>query len=125
MAKKRTPPPPPASKAVTAERAARLYRLLQLLGTGPQTRTLITRRLRMDVRGFYRDLEVLRTAGIPLTLQEHRYTLQERVDSAIARLPFPDPHLTLGEARQLATGRSPIHKKLKQQIAAILDTGAR
>jgi hypothetical protein len=34
-------------------------------------------------------------------------------------LPFPDPHLTLGEAQQLAKGRSAAHGKLKKQIADI------
>jgi predicted DNA-binding transcriptional regulator YafY len=124
MAKKRSHLPP-AQKAVTAERAGRLYRLLQLLGTGAQTRILIMRRLKMDVRGFYRDLEALRAAGIPLTLQDHRYALKGSVAEAITRLPFPDPHLTLGEAHQLAAGRSTAHKKLKEQIALILESAGR
>jgi predicted DNA-binding transcriptional regulator YafY len=119
MARKRTPQAAALSKTVTAERAARLYRLLKLLATGPQPRASLARRLRLDVRGFYRDLELLRTAGIDLALVEGRYTLQEKVADAIARLPFPDPRLTLGEAAQLAKGRSRAHRKLKAQIGAI------
>jgi hypothetical protein len=42
------------------------------------------------------------------------------VQDALARLPFPDPRLTLGEAQQLARGRSTSHKKLQQQIAKIV-----
>jgi hypothetical protein len=38
----------------------------------------------------------------------------------VARLPFPDPVLTLGEAQQLAKGRSPAARKLKQQIDRIV-----
>src|SRR5207247_731071 len=68
---KRRTPPRSASKAVTAERAARLVRLLQLLGTGPQTRVALARRLRLDIRSFYRDLELLRGTGIPLVLRNH------------------------------------------------------
>ena len=51
--------------SLTSLRAARLYRLLTLLGTGPQTRGFLLRRLKLDVRGFYRDLEetALRAAG--------------------------------------------------------------
>jgi hypothetical protein len=94
--------------------------MLQLLDAGPQTRTTLTRQLRLDVRGFYRDLELLRSAGIAVTLRERRYTLDEDVDDAIARLPFPDPHLTLGEARQLAKGRGAAHRKLQAQIKEIL-----
>jgi predicted DNA-binding transcriptional regulator YafY len=120
MAHPRGRRPEPAPKAVTAERAARLYRLLRLLGTGPKTRDQLTRRLRLDVRSFYRDLELLRAAGIAVWLTEGQYTLEDDLDDAVARLPFPDPHLTLGEAQQLAKGRSRVHQKLKAQIAKIL-----
>jgi predicted DNA-binding transcriptional regulator YafY len=107
-------------RAVTAERAARLYRLLQLLGAGPQTRAALTRQLRRDVRSFYRDLELLRAAGIDLPLRDRRYTLDEDVTAATARLPLPDPNLTLGEAVELSKGRSPAHCKLREQIALIV-----
>jgi predicted DNA-binding transcriptional regulator YafY len=121
MAKRRATPSESASgKAVTAERAARLYRLLKLLGGGPRTRTFLTRQLHLDIRGFYRDLELLRSAGIDLPLNEGRYTIDEPIAGAVARLPFPDPRLTLGEAMQLAKGRSPAHAKLKKQINAIV-----
>jgi hypothetical protein len=120
MAKKRGIRPTSAAKAVTPERAARLYRLLHLLGAGPQSRSALTRRLRLDVRGFYRDLELLRSAGIGVSLENRRYALEESVDSASGRLPFPDPRLTLSEALQLAKGRSAAHRKLKEQIAEII-----
>lgn len=107
-------------KAVTAERAARVYRLLKLLGAGPQARATLVRRLHLDVRGFYRDLELLRTARIEVPLRNQRYTLVGGVKEAIARLPFPDPHLTLGEARELAKGRTPAHRKLKSQVNRIV-----
>ncbi len=125
MAKKRSPRAAPALRAVTAERAHRLCRMLQLLDAGPQTRGTLTQKLRLDVRGFYRDLELLRSAGIAVTLRDRRYTLDEDVDEAIARLPFPDPHLTLGEARQLAKGRSAAHRKLQAQIREILPASRR
>jgi hypothetical protein len=120
MARKRTSAAAPQSRTVTPERAARLYRLLKLLGSGAQSRQNITRRLRLDIRGFYRDLELLRAADIDVTLVDGRYRLSGRAADAIARLPFPDPRLTLGEATQLAKGRSPAHRKLKGQIAAIV-----
>lgn len=119
MAKKTSKSPTPATKMVTAERAARLYRLLKLLGEKPQTRDALRKRLRLDVRGFYRDLELLRSSGIDLPLIARRYVLQEPVADVIARLPFPDPRLTLGEAVQLAKGRTRAHRKLKEQIAEI------
>jgi len=119
MAKKRSSPATPAQRAVTAERAERLCRLLRLLARGPQTREVLTRRLGRDVRSFYRDLELLRAADINVPLRDGRYALDEDVADAVARLPFPDPGLTLGEAQQLAKGRTPAHRKLKKQIAAI------
>jgi len=105
---------------VTAERAARVYRLLKLLGAGPQARGSLIRRLHLDIRGFYRDLELLRTARIEVPLRNQRYTLVGGVKEAIARLPFPDPHLTLGEAKELAKGRTPAHRKLKSQVNRIV-----
>jgi hypothetical protein len=119
MAKKRGATSPSATKMVTAERAARLYRLLELLGQKPQTRDALQKRLRLDVRGFYRDLELLRSAGIDLPLIDKRYVLREPVDVVLGRLPFPDPHLTLSEAIQLAKGRTKAHRKLKEQIELI------
>jgi hypothetical protein len=125
MAKKRSSrppaaPPAEARAAVTAERFARLYRLLQFLAGGPQTRDRLTRTLRLDVRGFYRDLELLRAAGIGVALEEGRYGLVGELEDALARLPFPDPHLTLGEARQLAKGRSRAHRYLQEQIERVV-----
>jgi predicted DNA-binding transcriptional regulator YafY len=105
---------------VTAERFTRLYRLLQFLGGGPKTRARLTRHLRLDVRGFYRDLELLRTAGIIVALTEGRYGLVGALDAALARLPFPDARLRLGEARQLAKGRAAAHRYLREQIDRVV-----
>jgi hypothetical protein len=116
----RAPKRAEAFKAVTAERAARLYRLLKLLGAGPQGRGNLVQRLHLDIRGFYRDLELLRAAHIDVLLTNQHYSLTGRVKEAIARLPFPDPHLTLGEATELAKGRSPAHRKLKAQVKRIV-----
>ena len=104
---------------VSLERAARLYRLLKLLGKGPQARTTLVRRLRLGIRGFYRDLEILREVGIFVDLSQGKYRLREEAGAVIERLPFPDPNLNLGEARLLARGRSSAHKKIREQLAKI------
>src|SRR5690349_24967253 len=112
MAKKRTSPPrssPPST--VTAERFSRLHRLVSLLQKKPQSRESLARRLRLDVRGFYRDLELLRAAGIPIALEAGLYSLEQDAQEALRRLPFPDPHLTLGDVEQLARGRTAVHRK--------------
>ena len=116
MSKKRAEQSP---ASVTAERAGRLFRMLTLLAAGPQARTTLTRRLRLGVRGFYRDLEVLRDAGIRVALSNGKYALLEDAAAALERLPFPDPGLTLGEARQLARGRRDANKKIRLQLHKI------
>ena len=123
MARKKTTPPasplstPPPS--VTPERFTRLYHLVRLMGTGPVPRDRLTEALGLDVRGFYRDLELLRSVGIEVVLDQHGYGLAESAEAALARLPYPDPHLTLGEAEQLAKGRNRTHRKLAEQIARL------
>src|SRR5437588_9751913 len=102
MAKKRATPKHIPAIAVTAQRAARLYRLVTLLAAGPQSRNAIRKALRVDVRGFYRDLGLLRDSGIRVPLRDGYYALSMAATTAYARLPFPDPHLNLGDARQLA-----------------------
>ena len=102
------------------ERFRRLYRLLGLLSGGAETRSSLLRRLHLDVRGFYRDLELLRSAGMSVTLEMGRYTLEQDADDALALLPFPDPRLTLGAARTLAKGRSATHRALAETIARTL-----
>ncbi|MFO0866269.1 MAG: hypothetical protein U0744_16745 [Gemmataceae bacterium] len=105
--------------SVTAERAGRLYRLLKILSKGPQTRGILLRKLRLTIRGFYRDLETLREVGIEIVTSAGKYFGPENLDDAIGRLPFPDPALNLAEARQLSTGRSPAHKKIKSLLQII------
>ena len=110
-----------ASLTLTAQRAARFYRLLTLLGDGPQTRQQLLRRLKIDVRGFYRDLETLKQLGIEVTTgDDNRYSLLGELEDAMARLPFPDPGLNFRDVQQLAKGDTAAHRKLKQRINSIL-----
>jgi predicted DNA-binding transcriptional regulator YafY len=124
MAKKRKTPakPTPVAASVTPERFLRLYRMVRLLSGSPQTRESIARRLRLDVRGFYRDLELLRSSGVSVILEASRYTLGQKEDDALALLPFPDPRLTLGSARALSKGRSQAHRALAETINRILSS---
>jgi hypothetical protein len=117
MARKRTTRSV-ASEAsgITPERFRRLYRLLTLLGESPRTRALLIRRLRTDVRGFYRDLELLREHDIIVRLQEQRYHVAGELQASLERLPFPDPHLTYGEMQQLAKGRTAVHQKVRERL---------
>jgi predicted DNA-binding transcriptional regulator YafY len=108
-----------ATRSVTPERARRLYRLLRLLEAGPQARGTLARKLKLDVRGFYRDLELLRDAGITVAMRNRRYHLDQDADEAVHLLPMPDPRLSLGEARLIAKGRTSAHRKLRQQLEQV------
>jgi predicted DNA-binding transcriptional regulator YafY len=110
-------------RSVTIERATRLYALITLVAEAPRARQELIRRLRMDIRGFYRDLNLLRAAGIDLVMAGGKYRLDQSRASAYAMLPFPDPRLTLGEAREVARGRSAAHRKLTRLIGSITGTG--
>lgn len=95
----------------------RLLRLLGLLAEKALSRDALARRLGLDVRGFYRDLGLLRAAGIVVALENGRYRLDGKAAKAIELLPFPDPLLTLGEARSLAKGKTVAHRKLRELLA--------
>ena len=113
--------PTPAPVALTAQRAARLYKLLTLLGDGPQTRRILLSRLKIDVRGFYRDLEALRGFRIEIGLGlDNRYSLPLKIDDALARLPYPDPGLSVRDVLQLCNGSTAAHRKLKQSVNSFL-----
>jgi hypothetical protein len=112
-------------KSITPERATRLYRLVQLVASRPCTRDTLTRRLGLDVRAFYRDLDLLRGHGIALLLHNGRYALEGQLNKAVARLPFPDPCLTLGEIVQLAKGRTAAHRKLRARVDQFLKVRSR
>jgi predicted DNA-binding transcriptional regulator YafY len=119
----RTKPPAPAG--LTAARAARLYKLLTLLGTGPQTRRFLLTRLKLDIRGFYRDLASLRRLGIEVAAGPgNKYLLAGELDAALARLPFPDPGLNVRDALLLADGPTAAHRKLRQRVNAFLQGGS-
>ena len=112
--------------SLTGQRAGRLFRLLTLLGNGPLTRQHILRKLRIDVRGFYRDLEALRSLGVEVEAgDDGRYALVLDFDEAMARLPFPDPGLNFRDVQQLAKGETSAHRKLRKRISAFLGNGTR
>ncbi len=113
--------PAPTAVVLTAPRAARLYRLLTVLGDGSQTRRVLLLRMKVDVRGFYRDLELLRELRIDIALgPDNRYALPISLDESLARLPFPDPGLSVRDVLQLCNGSTAAHRKLKLSVATIL-----
>jgi predicted DNA-binding transcriptional regulator YafY len=115
-----------APLTLTPQRASRLYRLLTLLAVGPQTRPALLRKLDLDVRGFYRDLEALRGLGIEIAPDPgNKYTLAGDLDDALSLLPFPDPGLSVRDAQLLAEGMTAAHRKLRQRINSFLNAPTR
>lgn len=110
------------SHALTAPRAARLYRLLAQIAGAARTRPTLLKKLKVDLRGFYRDLELLRTLGVEVHSSGDKYELVGELDEALARLPFPDPGLSVREALDLANGRSEARQKLRSRINSFTGT---
>jgi len=109
----------PASATVTRDRAARLAKFLKLLAGVAKTRTVLMAKLKTDQRAFYRDLRFLRSLGIEVTAAGDKYLLDGPLESARAKLPCPDPGLTMAEAAQLSRGTSEGHRKLKRMVESI------
>lgn len=110
-----------APPTLTTSRAGRLYKLLTLLATSPQLRKTLLARLKLDIRGFYRDLETVRLMGIEIVANaDGKYSLIGSLDDALGRFPFPDPGLNVREALQLANGGTAAHRKLRQRVNSFL-----
>jgi predicted DNA-binding transcriptional regulator YafY len=98
---------------------ARLYRFIRMLSRGPVSRPILLRRLGLNQRGFYRDIELLRAVGIRVAPHAGFYYLVPEFASAVDLLPFPDPRLSLGEAQRLARGSTAAHRALREQVEVI------
>ncbi len=113
------PDRPPAN--LTPARAGRLYKLVTFLAAGPSTRPAVLRKLRLDTRGFYRDLAALRGLGLAVNVTDDaKYHLEGTLDDALARFPLPNPDLNVREALQLAHGTGAAQQKLRRRIDAFL-----
>lgn len=107
---------------ITRERAARVCKMLTMLSDGPQRRDTLIRKLKLNERGFYRELELLRSRGITVDPAGSKYHLLDDLDSAIAKLPLPDLKLNIREALTLAKGPTSVHRKLQSHLNQILGT---
>ena len=106
---------------ITAARAARLHRLVELLSQGARTRPDLLRELGIGLRTFYRELDFLRRCRIKIRLNRGEYALVGSLVKAEAVLPFPDPRLSFSETAELARGRSQAAKRLAGLLESVLD----
>jgi hypothetical protein len=121
MTKKRGRPRRPALH-LTRARAARLFRLAVVLVEAPRTREQLLVSLRIGLRTFYREVELLTRVGIRVRLINKRYELHTPLSEVEQQLPFPDPQLTFGEMKELSGSAGPAAERLAllyQEVVAL------
>jgi predicted DNA-binding transcriptional regulator YafY len=106
--------------ALSPHRAARLYRLLTMLSDRAKSREFLLKKLRLDLRGFYRDIEYLRSLGIEISTENGSYLLMTGFDDSLSMLPIPDLGLSVRDALLLVSGNLTARKKLKKKVEAVL-----
>jgi hypothetical protein len=101
---------------LTAPRTARLIKLLTLLGKGSQKRETLMKKLKLDERSFYRDVESLRELGVVIVANDTKYDLVGELKDALAVLPMPGMSISIADARVLARGTTSAHRKFQQLL---------
>ena len=113
-----------STPSVTPERATRFAKLIRSIARVPRERDELLKKLHVDLRGFYRDVQTLRALSIDIKNRGSVYFLGEDADEARAKLPCPDPQLTVAELRTLARGTTDAHRKLKRLLETIVGSAA-
>ncbi len=106
---------------ITLGRASRLHRLVTVLTTGPQTREAVLHELRIGLRTFYRELELLKRCGVKIQQKDKAYRLQSTAEQAEGRLPFPDPQLSFAEMAELARGPGEAARRLAEMLDSVIN----
>jgi hypothetical protein len=105
---------------ITLQRASRLHRLVVFLASGPRTRPAILSELRVGLRTFYRELELLKKCGVRVRHRHKQYHLHPTAAEAEGRLPFPDPQLSFAEMAELARCDCPPGQRLAELLATVV-----
>ena len=93
---------------ITLQRAARLHRLVRFLAEGPRARTAILSELRIGLRTFYRELELLNRCGVKVRHKDKLYHLLPTAARGGGSLAVPRPPVELrrnGRTGPRATAR--------------------
>ncbi len=107
------------SVRITLQRAERLHRLVVFLAETPRTRAVILSELRIGLRTFYRELDLLKRCGVKVRHKTKRYLLLATAAQAEGRLPFPDPQLSFAEMAELAQCDCPAGARLAELLASV------
>ena len=73
----------------------------------PRSRPDILAELRIGLRTFYRELELLKKCGVKVRHKAKLYHLMATAEEAEGRLPFPDPQLSFAEMAELRGATAP------------------
>jgi hypothetical protein len=95
--------------------------LVSTLARGGQSREAILRTLRIGLRTFYRELELLKRCGVRIRHLRKHYVLQGTAQDAEGRLPFPDPQLSFAEMAELSQGAGPAARRLAELLATVIN----
>jgi hypothetical protein len=109
---------------ITLQRAARLHRFVRLLAGSPRTRAAILSELRIGLRTFYRELELLNRCAVKIRHKDRQYHLLPTAVEAEGRLPFPDPQLSFAEMAELAGCDCPAGRRLAELLASVVNQAA-
>src|SRR5580700_3929193 len=109
------------SVRITLQRAERLHRLVIFLAETPSSRASILSELRIGLRTFYRELELLERCGVKVRRKAGLYWLLATAEEAEGRLPFPDPQLSFAELAELARCDCPAGTRLAKLLAAVTE----
>jgi hypothetical protein len=106
---------------ITLQRAARLHRLVRFLAETSRARGAILSDLRIGLRTFYRELELLKRCGVKVRHKTKLYHLVPTAAEAEGRLPFPDPQLSFAEMAELAQCPCSAGKRLAELLATVIN----
>src|SRR5438270_13627959 len=105
---------------ITLGRASRLHHLVMLLAQAARTRDEILAALRIGLRTFYRELELLKRCGVKIQQKNKAYTLLTTAAQAEGRLPFPDPQLSFAEMEELSRSPGEAGARLAALLASVV-----
>ena len=77
--------------------------------------------LRIGVRTFYREWELLRRCGVKVRQRSRLYSLLTTAEQAEGRLPFPDPQLSFAEMAELARCDCAAGRRMGALLAEVIE----
>jgi hypothetical protein len=77
--------------------------------------------LRVGLRTFYRELELLKKCGVRVRHKLKLYQLIPTGSEALGRLPFPDPQLSFAEMAELAGCACAAGRRLGELLEAVVN----